>query len=89
MGGEITAPALKKRIGEALGGAAMEGGGELALLDLREEGVFGQGHLLFASNCLLSRLELRAADLVPRRAAPRPGAAHQRRLRVLPLVRRR
>lgn len=69
MGGEITAPALKERIGEALGGAAAAGG-ELALLDLREEGAFGQGHLLFASNCPLSRLELRIADLVPRRTAP-------------------
>ena len=39
---------------------------ELALLDVREEGVFGRSHLLFAVNLPLSRLELRLYDLVPR-----------------------
>ena len=44
---------------------------ELALLDVREEGVFGRSHLLFAVNLPLSRLELRKelvtdyADLLP------------------------
>ncbi len=41
-------------------------GDELALLDVREQGVFGQGHLLLASCVPLSHLELRIADLVPR-----------------------
>jgi rhodanese-related sulfurtransferase len=41
---------------------------ELALLDVREAGIFGQGHLLHACPVPLSRLELRIADLVPRRS---------------------
>ena len=45
-------------------------GGELALLDLREEGTFGGGHLLFAVPVPLSRLELIIGDLVPRRDVP-------------------
>ena len=43
-------------------------GQELALLDVREEGVFSESHLLFARSVPLSRLELRIARLVPRRA---------------------
>ncbi len=42
-------------------------GDELALLDVREQGVFGQGHLLLATCVPLSHLELRIDDLVPRR----------------------
>ena len=45
-------------------------GAELALLDLREQGVFGRSHILLATNLPLSRLELRLRDLVPRRATP-------------------
>jgi len=45
-------------------------GDELALLDLREEGTFGEGHLLFAVPLPLSRLELIVDDLVPRRDVP-------------------
>jgi rhodanese-related sulfurtransferase/predicted metal-dependent enzyme (double-stranded beta helix superfamily) len=41
---------------------------ELALIDVREEGVFAQGHLLFAASLPLSRLELTLDALVPRRA---------------------
>lgn len=40
---------------------------ELALLDLREERIFSESHLLFARSVPLSRLELRMARLVPRR----------------------
>ncbi|NNE85856.1 MAG: thiosulfate sulfurtransferase [Alphaproteobacteria bacterium] len=40
-------------------------GEELALIDVREQGVFGQGHLLLASCLPLSHLEMRIADLVP------------------------
>lgn len=44
-------------------------GGELALLDVREEGVFSRdGHLLLASNVPLSVLELRVRALLPRLA---------------------
>jgi len=49
--------------------SALNGAGELAILDLREEGAFAQGHLLYACNTPLSRLELVIRDLVPRRAA--------------------
>ncbi len=41
---------------------------ELALLDVREERIFSESHLLFARSVPLSRLELRVARLVPRRA---------------------
>ena len=41
---------------------------ELALLDVREEGLFSQAHLLFACSVPLSRLELLIADLIPRRS---------------------
>lgn len=43
------------------------GSAELALLDLREGGLFAQSHLLFAINCPLSRLELFIEGLVPRK----------------------
>ncbi len=42
-------------------------GGELALIDVREELIFSQNHLLLARSVPLSRLELRFAQLVPRR----------------------
>src|SRR5260221_12111471 len=48
--------------------AMLNDGAELALIDVREEGEFGRGHLLFACNLPLSRLELRIDALVPRRA---------------------
>src|SRR6266567_6340996 len=41
-------------------------GKELALLDVREERIFSESHLLFARSVPLSRLELRMARLVPR-----------------------
>ena len=44
-------------------------GDELALLDIREEGVFSDSHLLFASSLPLSRLEFGIDALVPRRGA--------------------
>jgi rhodanese-related sulfurtransferase/predicted metal-dependent enzyme (double-stranded beta helix superfamily) len=43
--------------------------GELALIDVREEGAFGRNHLLFACCLPLSRLEMRIDALVPRRGA--------------------
>ena len=42
-------------------------GEELALLDLREERIFSESHLLFARCVPLSRLELKLARFVPRR----------------------
>ena len=48
--------------------AMLADGAELALLDVREEGVFARGHLLTAACVPLSQLELRLEALVPRRA---------------------
>jgi len=42
-------------------------GAELALLDVREGGVFARSHLLVASNVSLSHLELKAPALLPRK----------------------
>ncbi len=53
------------RVSELLAGA-----GELALLDVREQGVHYRGHPFFACCAPLSRLELVIGDLVPRRGAP-------------------
>jgi rhodanese-related sulfurtransferase len=47
----------------------LAGSEELALLDVREQGVHYRGHPFFASSAPLSRLELIIADLVPRRTA--------------------
>ncbi|HEY0522778.1 MAG TPA: rhodanese-like domain-containing protein [Stellaceae bacterium] len=47
--------------------AMLGDGAELAVLDVREEGLFAQGHLLLAASLPLSRLEIRLAALVPRR----------------------
>ena len=44
--------------------------GELALLDVREQGVHYRGHPFFACAAPLSRLEMVIADLVPRKSAP-------------------
>jgi rhodanese-related sulfurtransferase len=47
--------------------AMLADGQELALVDVREELIFSQRHLLFARSVPLSRLELKFASLVPRR----------------------
>jgi len=45
-------------------------GGELAIIDVREEGAFtGSGHLLYAASLPLIRLEVIADTLLPRRSA--------------------
>jgi rhodanese-related sulfurtransferase len=48
--------------------AMLTDGAELALIDVREEGVFTQSHLLLATCIPLSRLEVMAGDLVPRKS---------------------
>jgi rhodanese-related sulfurtransferase len=45
-------------------------GGELALIDVREQGVHYKGHPFFACSLPLSRLELMVGDLLPRLDAP-------------------
>ena len=57
----IAAQALQQRLA---------GTGEIALLDVREQGVHYKGHPFFASSAPLSRLELMIGELVPRRTAP-------------------
>src|SRR5260221_7354170 len=47
--------------------AMLADGQDLAIVDLREELIFSQGHLLFARSVPLSRPELKFARLVPRR----------------------
>ncbi|MSO99662.1 MAG: thiosulfate sulfurtransferase [Acetobacteraceae bacterium] len=49
--------------------AQLHDGGEIALLDAREEGIFGRRHLLMTSCLPLSQLELLVDNLVPRRGA--------------------
>jgi rhodanese-related sulfurtransferase len=49
--------------------AMIPDGSELGLIDVREQGVFGQGHLLYAACIPLSHLELRIRELVPRLGA--------------------
>ena len=46
------------------------GNGEIAFLDVREEGQHGAGHPLLAVNAPYSRLELVIGQLVPRRHCP-------------------
>jgi rhodanese-related sulfurtransferase len=46
------------------------GGGEVAFLDVREEGQHGAGHPLLAVNLPYSRLELMIGQLVPRLSCP-------------------
>jgi len=54
-----------RRVSERLAGTD-----ELALLDVREQGVHYRGHPFFACAAPLSRLEMVIADLVPRKGAP-------------------
>lgn len=46
---------------------ALHDGSEIALLDIREDGEFGEDHLLFATPLPYSRLELGIGALVPRK----------------------
>ena len=49
----------------------LQGTGEVALLDVREEGVFSEeGHAFFANSLPLSRLELLIGERVPRLGTP-------------------
>src|ERR1700751_5045824 len=61
MAGSITPAELRERYGS---------GGEIAIVDAREEAVFHERHLLMASCLPLSRLALIAPGLLPRRSAP-------------------
>jgi rhodanese-related sulfurtransferase len=43
---------------------------EIALLDVREEGPYAEGHPLFSASLPLSRLELEVLDRIPRKSVP-------------------
>ena len=45
-------------------------GGEIAFIDVREYGQYGEGHPFFSVNIPYSRLELRVERLIPRKSAP-------------------
>jgi rhodanese-related sulfurtransferase/predicted metal-dependent enzyme (double-stranded beta helix superfamily) len=64
----IFSPRVTPRELRAMIGAALGQGVELAILDVREEGVHARGHLFLATSAPLSQLELRIARLVPRLA---------------------
>src|SRR5439155_13755082 len=50
--------------------AMLGDGAEMALIDVREEGVFAEeGHPFLANSVPLSRLELMIGELVPRKSA--------------------
>jgi rhodanese-related sulfurtransferase/predicted metal-dependent enzyme (double-stranded beta helix superfamily) len=65
---KIFSPRLTPRELRAMIGAALNQGAELAILDVREEGVHARGHLFLATAAPLSQLELRIARLAPRLA---------------------
>ncbi len=50
--------------------ARLAAGGELAILDVREEGAHSQGHPFYAAPVPLSRFEVMVMDMVPRKATP-------------------
>jgi rhodanese-related sulfurtransferase len=58
-----------KRVSAAAVKVMLTDDDELALVDVREELVFSQSHLLWARSIPLSRLELKFARLVPRKSA--------------------
>lgn len=61
LSARVSVEALRHKLGAS---------SEWALFDVREEGVFADGHLLTATSLPLSRLELLVPDLVPRRQTP-------------------
>jgi rhodanese-related sulfurtransferase len=61
MTGAIPAAAAKARL---------HAGGEIALLDVREHGQYGEGHPFLAVPCPYSRLETSVGALVPRATVP-------------------
>ena len=65
---EIYSPRIAPRELKALIAAVTKPGGELAILDVREEGVHARGHLFLATSAPLSQMELRIGRLAPRLA---------------------
>src|SRR3546814_9148231 len=61
------AAGMSRAISAAQAKALVHDGAEIAFLDVREAGEFGEGHPLFAIPCPYSTLEARIGALVPRR----------------------
>jgi rhodanese-related sulfurtransferase len=61
---------VTKRLSAEALKARLRAGGELALLDLREEGLFSQAHLFHARSLPFGRLELKIRHAMPRWATP-------------------
>lgn len=61
---------MTDRVSPAEAKQRLHAGGEIAFLDVREAGQFGEGHPLFAVPCPYSRLELDVESLVPNRRVP-------------------
>jgi len=59
---------MTARVGAGAVKAMLRDGGELALVDVREEGAHSAGHPFYAASLPLSRLELLAGDRLPRRS---------------------
>ncbi len=50
--------------------ALLEGDGDVALIDVREQAAYGASHPILAANIPLGQLEMRIGELVPRRTTP-------------------
>ena len=61
---------MTRRLSQASMRELLSGQGELAFLDVREQGVYAQGHPFHACSVPLSHMETMVADLVPRRTVP-------------------
>ena len=61
-----TSRAAVRRVPAATLKAWLHDGAEIALIDVREHGQFGEAHLFYAVPLPYSRLELEIARLVPR-----------------------
>lgn len=50
--------------------ALLDGSGEIALIDVREQGAYGASHPILAANIPLARIELLAGERLPRKSVP-------------------
>lgn len=61
---------MAKTIDAARLQAALDGSGEIALIDVREQAAYGASHPILAANIPLGQLELRVGEQIPRRSTP-------------------
>lgn len=48
----------------------LDGAGEIALIDVREQAEYGASHPILAANIPLAQIEMRVGELIPRRSTP-------------------